>query len=488
MRSRIVILVSLAAGAVLAAAATLRADAVADQIRKVREAAAPSTVVVTYYVERDDGARADVHMLGTVVGPKNLVMFSSAAISSQYAVSQFHDFKAIVAKGDDLQTFNAEYLGKDDQAEAAFLRITDPSAPALPALEFDPSAAPAVGDAVVTLSCLGESDGFGRIVQLSRITAQIEQPVMVYLTDVPLGSPGSPVMTLDGKAVGVVGFVRLNRGTNARPNWALSAVVWPAARFMERLKNPPTGGALVKRGWIGVQTLTPVTKDLAEYFKLGARRGVVIGQVLENTPAEKAGLKPEDIVLAIDGKDIRGTEGQLVENFSNELRERKVGETVTLEIWRDGKTQPVKVVLAEQPKSAAEAQRYKNTPVGLTVREMVLADRVSKELPASETGVVVAFLTPAGWAQDGGLQVGDIIKKVQDQDVATLADFRRVFEAEARKKPKEIVLFVLRGSKDTQLVRIETRWDDAAKSKAGPPEKKPAGEGEPNAPPDQPSP
>jgi len=200
-----------------------------------------------------------------------------------------------------------------------------------------------------------------------------------------------------------VGFARLNRGTNARPKWAMVEVIWPAERFIERIKTPPEGGKMVKHPWLGVQTMTPVTKDLAEYFKLGDRRGVVIGQVVEKSPAEKGGLKAEDVVLSVNGKDITGTEGQLVENFANNIRLRKVGEKVDLEVWREGKTRTVTLALGPQPASAAEAERYANPQFGLTVREMVVGDRLSRELPKDETGVVVAFLKPAGWAADGGL-------------------------------------------------------------------------------------
>jgi S1-C subfamily serine protease len=104
---------------------------------------------------------------------------------------------------------------------------------------------------------------------------------------------------------------------------------------------------------------------------------------------------------------------------------------------------------------------------------MVVGDRMVRELPASEKGVVVAFIDAAGWAQEGGLQVSDIIKKVQDRDVTSLGEFRKVMDAEAAKKPKEVVLFVLRGKKETQLVRIETRWDAAEKPKGETPAAKP---------------
>ena len=102
---------------------------------------------------------------------------------------------------------------------------------------------------------------------------------------------------------------------------------------------------------------------------------------------------------------------------------------------------------------------------------MVLMDTVDRELPSTEKGVIVDFLEQSGWAQDGGLDAGDIIKKVQDRDTPDLDSFTKVFQEEIARKPKELVIFVLRGKKETQLIRIEPRWD--AEPKKPPDTKKP---------------
>jgi S1-C subfamily serine protease len=461
MRSIAIAVVTLAAAlaAASAAARPALADDLAEQIRTAYEKAAPSTVVVGFYVQRDDGARADARILGCAVDEKGLVMIPSAAIPAQIALAQFHDFKVIINEGDDLKEYQAEYQGKDEQAQVAFIRVTDEKAPPLVPIVFDTDVRLKVGDPVLSFSMLGEPDGYARAVQLTRVAVRIDQPVTTFLVNGSLGGPGTPVLTLDGRAVGIVGLVQINRATNARPKWSLAEVIWPAERFMERLANPPQGGAVVRRPWLGVETLTPVTKDLAEYFKLGDRRGVVVGQIIAKSPADKAGLKAEDIILAVDGQGLKGTEGQLVENFGNDMRERKVGDALTLTVWRGGEEKSLKITLAEQPKTAAEAERFRDAQFGLTVREMVLADRIERELPADEKGVVVSFIDPAGWAADGGLRGGDIVRKVQDKDTPDLRTFRRIFQETVKDKPKEVVLFVLRGKTETQVVRLEPRWD-----------------------------
>jgi S1-C subfamily serine protease len=122
--------------------------------------------------------------------------------------------------------------------------------------------------------------------------------------------------------------------------------------------------------------------------------------------------------------------------------------------------------LTEQPKTAARAERFKNRPFGLTVRELVLGDTVARELPNNEKGVIVEFVEQGSWAQDGELVPGDIVKKIQDREVANLDQFKKIFDEEIAKKPKELVFFVLRGKKDTKLLRIEPRWDTVAEPKS----------------------
>ena len=454
--------------------ATAWADETAEKTRAVADKISPSLVTVSYYVERNDGSRVDLRIPGCAVGPQNLVMMTSRAISDEVPVDQYHDFEIVVTKGTELKNYKAEYLGKDDTAQVAFLRVTDSSAPELPALKFAEGQGALLGDPLLTFGMLGEPDAYKLIVQMARIAATIDKPYKVFLVSGNLGVAGTPVVTLDGQAIGIVGIHVLDRGKTAgQGRYQPAQVVWPTERFIDLVRNPPQGGKQVKRPWLGVSDLNPLTKEMATYYKLGERGGVIVGRVIEGSPALKAGLKATDIILSMDGKNITGPEGQYVRSFQNALKEMKIGQELTLEIFRDLKVETVKVTLTEQPKTASEAKRHKNKQFGLTVREMVLMDTVDRELPSDEKGVVVEFVEESGWAEDGGLEVTDIVKKIQDREVPDLDAFTKVFEEEIAKKPKEIVLFVLRGKKETKLIRIEPRWDAETKPKTEGPEKKP---------------
>jgi len=452
-----------------------RADETAEKIRDVMGRISPSLVTVSYYVERNDGSKADMRVPGCVVGAKNLVMMTSLAIRDEVPIGQYHDFEVIVSQGAALKEYKAEYLGKDDTAQVAFLRVTDASAAELPALAFPEGKPIELGEPLLSFGSLGEPDAYKVVTYSVRIAARIEKPYVAYLVDGNLGTPGTPVATLDGVVVGIVGTHALDRGKTAGPlQFQRVQVVWPTERFAALLQAPPEGGKQVKRAWLGVSDLNPLTKEMATYYGLADRGGVIIGRVIDDSPAAKAGLKATDIILAMDGKNITGPEGQYVRSFQNSLKEMKIGQEISLEIFRDLKTQTIKVTLSEPPKEATEAKRHKNKQFGLTVREMVVMDRVERELPAGETGIVVEFVEQSGWAEDGGLEAGDIVKKVQDRETPDLDAFSKVFEEEVAKKPKELVLFVLRGKKETQLIRIEPRWDteggkkpeDAGKAKA----------------------
>jgi len=130
------------------------ADATAETLRTVLDKVQPSLVIVSFYIEADDGRKAEARFLGSVVGENNLVMFTSLVIRDNVAISQYKDFRVIVPGAVDGKSYTAEYLGKDDVAQVAFVRVTDPSAPKLPPLEFE-AAELQIGDPVVGFGNLG---------------------------------------------------------------------------------------------------------------------------------------------------------------------------------------------------------------------------------------------------------------------------------------------------------------------------------------------
>jgi serine protease Do len=181
--------------------------------------------------------------------------------------------------------------------------------------------------------------------------------------------------------------------------------------------------------------------------------------VIPNAPADAAGLKQGDIIVKVNDKPLeRGDEpAELPMILSRRLMRLKPGATVTLSVLRE-KDQPLKqieVKLGEQPKQANLAKRYYASDVGFAVREMVFSDLYSMKLPLDQKGVLVALLKPQGAAQSGGLKMGDVITKLNNEPITDVDQFEKTYKAQRKDKPKEaIVLEVHRGDRE-DTVRIE---------------------------------
>jgi serine protease Do len=127
--------------------------------------------------------------------------------------------------------------------------------------------------------------------------------------------------------------------------------------------------------------------------------------------------------------------------------------------WRDGREVPLTITTVSVPKLAAQAERMVLSEFGLVVREIVLDDRFAMCLSKEEAGVLCENVAPATRAGDAGLRPGDVVKRLNEEAVRDIQDFRRVFRHLSEERPDEIFLRVLRGGRDTLVCRMEPRWE-----------------------------
>ena len=211
--------------------------------------------------------------------------------------------------------------------------------------------------------------------------------------------------------------------------------------------------------WLGVPQMNGLNKDVAEVYSLTNKPAVQIGEVIPDTPAEKAGLKQGDIIVKLNGEPLeRGDEPiELPMILARKILRMKPGTEVTLSVLRK-KNQPlqdVKVTLAEQPAQPHQAKRFWAEDLGFAVRDVTFWDTYARRLPLDTKGVVVALIKPQSAAQTGRLRNGDLITQLNGQPVTDLDEFKKTYETARKEKPKEAVVLVVRreGSEDT--VRIE---------------------------------
>jgi S1-C subfamily serine protease len=231
------------------------------------------------------------------------------------------------------------------------------------------------------------------------------------------GNSGGPLLNIYGEVVGInTAIVASGQGIGFAIPINLAELI--ARQLID------TGE--VSRGWLGV-SIQPMTPELATSFGLDRQTGVLVNQVLADGPAAQAGIRRGDILLTLGGKEVRGVrELQLL------VASTPAGEMVAVEVLRDGKRQSFQVRVAPQEASSAAAATPadQDEAFGLSV------------VAEPGSGVEVVAVDPNGAAAQAGVQPGDLILAVNQQEVSDLDSFQRA--AKRAQKSRSVVLLIQR--------------------------------------------
>jgi serine protease Do len=188
-----------------------------------------------------------------------------------------------------------------------------------------------------------------------------------------------------------------------------------------KVKNDLQKYGKVSRGRLGV-TIQGVTKDLADSFGLKKPQGALVAAVEPKSPADKAGIKTGDIIVAVDGRDIESSA-----DLPRVIGESRPGTQVRLKIWRRGETKELSASLGEMPAeklaSADSPAKAKTSKLGVAVRP--LTDEERKQI-ASEGGLLVE--RAEGPAARAGVQAGDVILAFNNQTLKSVDQLRRLVD------------------------------------------------------------
>ncbi len=234
------------------------------------------------------------------------------------------------------------------------------------------------------------------------------------------GNSGGPLINTRGEVVGINTLI-VTGGAQASAGVGFSVPINVAKDILQQLREK----GRVTRGWMGV-TIGPLTEELAPTYGLDEAKGALVNSVNPGSPAEKAGLQPEDAILAADGRAIQDN-GDL----SRHIASLAPGSTVKLDIVRGKEKKTVSVTLGTFPdqtpdESSADAGR---ASLGMTLRDLTpaVAERIG--LPRDTRGVVVMDVEAGEVAEDAGLVRGDVIVTVNGQPVAGTEAFESAIEA-----------------------------------------------------------
>ncbi len=275
--------------------------------------------------------------------------------------------------------------------------------------------------------------------------------------DVILGVDDAPVRDLaalkaataaalkDGKPRKVL--VRFARGRNA-----LLTVV-----ELGRDDEPPPP-ASARKGWLPVATQV-LTPPLAEQLGMAGRKGVRVTRVLPRPKGETCPLRVGDVIVAVDGKEVRAYRPQHDDVFPTMIRQHRPGDTVALDVLRAGKEEKVEVALADSPTPAEELPRHEDKLFEFSARGTSEQEDLETEDRKAGRGVHVDRVETGGWASLAGLRTSDTLLAVGGRPTPTVETLRAALEAVRKERPRHVTFFVRRGVQ-TRFLETEPSWKD----------------------------
>jgi serine protease Do len=311
----------------------------------------------------------------------------------------------------DGRKFTAEWIRTDKQTDLAVLKIKPDR---LLEARLGDSDEMEVGDWVLAIGApegLPQTVTAGIISAKGRTTGRSGYENFIQ-TDASInhGNSGGPLLNMRGRVIGVNTAIVSRTGVNEGIGLAIPA------NMAKSIMNQLIDSGQVVRGYLGV-SIQDINHALAKSFDLPETDGALVSSVGKDTPAEKAGLRDGDFIIAVDGKSVKN-----VNDLRNHVAAIKPDTTVELRLYRDGKSRTVKVKIGRQPEDFASTlgQGAPKSPdgrasdrFGLKVATMNGEYAEKFGLDSDLKGVVVLEVDPGSAAADKGVEPGDVITHVQ---------------------------------------------------------------------------
>ncbi|SPQ00338.1 putative periplasmic serine endoprotease DegP-like [Candidatus Sulfobium mesophilum] len=336
-----------------------------------------------------------------------------------YILTNYHvikDADEIKVKLSDNREFKGKVIGKDARTDIAVIKIGSDH---LPTLSIGDSDKLKVGEVVIAIGNpfgLNQTVTSGIVSATGRANVGIADYEDFIQTDAAInpGNSGGALVNVKGELVGINTAIFSTSGGYQGVGFAI-----PSAMVKTVMDNLIKHGKVV-RGWLGV-SIQQITPELAKQFNLKEQKGVLVGDVTEDSPAERAGIKRGDVIIGYNGKDVEDPA-----NLRNMVANTPPGKEVVLRVVHDGKAETVKVTVAELPAETQKLQgKIDNVLKGIQVQNITQDLRRNLRLPKQVTGVIITDVeegSPAG----GILSRNDVIMEINRKSVSNLGDFEKV--------------------------------------------------------------
>lgn len=337
--------------------------------------------------------------------------------------------------------FDAEIIGRDPNTDLALIKIKP--ANHLPVVKMGDSDALKVGEWVIAI---GSPFGLEHTVTAGIVSAKGRVigsgPYDDFIqTDASInpGNSGGPLINMKGEVVGInTAIIAGGQGIG------FAIPISLAKGIINQLKKHGE----VTRGWLGV-AIQDLTDDLAKYYGVENKKGVLVSEVFPGDPADEAGIKPKDIIVGVNGKKVETGRDltRIIANFG-------VGEKVKIKLLRNNRKKTVNVKIAKRKDSKALAGKTQ------TGQEDELGIRVSKLTPeiarrfniTEHKGVFVIEVASGSKAESAGVLVGDIVKEINRTGINTVKEYNNIIKK--CKKGESIELLIKRMSVGFLVIKL----------------------------------
>lgn len=346
----------------------------------------------------------------------------------------------IIVRLSDEREFKAEIVGRDAKTDVALIKIEDHKD--LPVVRLGDSDKLEVGEWVIAI---GNPFGVGQTVTAGIVSAKGREigagPYDDFIqTDASInpGNSGGPLFNTRGEVVGINSAIYSPSGGNVGIGFATPI------NMVKRLYSQLKEEGRVIRGWLGVM-IQPITRELAETFELSSEEGALVADVMEDSPAKKAGIKRGDVIVEFDGERI----GKMRE-LPAVVAATPVGKEVKIRILRDGKEKVLTAKIDRLKDEVEEAEKDRMKDLGMSVQE--ITPELARQLDLKTTdGVLVTMVERGSPADRGGLRRGDVVLQINRKDIGGIDDYRKQVR---RLKKGDTALFLMARGSNTFYVTI----------------------------------
>lgn len=451
--------------AVLGAQAPDRQELWAERVKCV--------VAIEFFTETELDRRP-TEVFGVVADDAGTIIFPAAAVNPRVTAQQLKDFRVYVPGSPVTAYASATYLGPDEYTGWHFIRVEEKARAGLvPVTRYARAGnpTPAMGEELWGIGLRKKDEDFAPFYLSSRVAIIQRLPQRTAVLAQDVAGQGMPVFDAQGGFVGLTvgGFGQTFVQYSARDRGGLpvvmvnpdeSSAVMLADEILPHLGRVPQNTAGRPLAWLGANGLEPLDPEVAAFMKLGGQTGLVVSEVLEGSPAEKAGLRARDIILSFAGEPLPlyKPDRVVAAYLDREIDRRRPGDAVKLGLLRGDQRLEITVTLEDAPTLPREAERRYFDFAGLTVRAFTYADgAVRRAKLADHRGVIAHFVKANAPASAAGLRIDDWIKEIDGVAVTDFAGaVARLVAIEGDRARSEFVLLVDRGG-ETAVLRVKLK-------------------------------